>query len=53
MPAGAGTRFRRELMYRGPNLAFAILDRLRLRDVMRRDSAAALANVKRDLEAAR
>jgi len=51
-PAGAGTHFRREMFYRGPNLLFAIVDRLRLRDINRRDSATALANVKREVEAA-
>jgi uncharacterized protein YndB with AHSA1/START domain len=51
-PSGNGTRFRRELYYQGPNLAFAILNALKLRSVMERDSATALANVKRDAEAA-
>jgi len=51
-PAGDGTRFDRELAYRGPNLAFAILDRLKVRAIMNRDSSVALANIKRDLEAA-
>ena len=51
-PAGDGTRFVREVAYRGPNLAFAILDRLKIRAIMASDSAAALANVKRDVEAA-
>lgn len=51
-PTAAGTRFRRELFYRGPNLAFAIADRLRLREINAGDSATALANVKRDVEAA-
>jgi uncharacterized protein YndB with AHSA1/START domain len=49
-PTATGTRFRRELFYRGPNLAFAIVDRFKLRDIMTRDSAAALENVKRDTE---
>jgi len=51
-PTAAGTHFRREMFYRGPNLAFAIVDRLKLRDINARDSATALANVKRDVEAA-
>lgn len=51
-PTAAGTRFRRELFYRGPNLAFALVNALKLKRVMVRDSAVALANVKRDMEAA-
>ena len=49
-PTSIGTHFRRELFYRGPNLAFALLDRLKLREVIMRDSAAAVLNVKRDIE---
>jgi uncharacterized protein YndB with AHSA1/START domain len=51
-PTANGTHFRRELFYRGPNLAFAVVDRLKLREINVRDSAAALVNVKRDVEAA-
>lgn len=51
-PTATGTQFRRELFYRGPNLAFAIVDRLKLRAINASDSATALANVKRDVEAA-
>jgi len=50
-PSGNGTRFRRELFYQGPNLLFAVLNALQLRAVMERDSATAMQNVKRDVEA--
>jgi hypothetical protein len=51
-PAGDGTHFVRELYYRGSNLAFGLVNAVKLRPVMERDSAVALANVKRDVEAA-
>lgn len=51
-PTSSGTRFRRELYYQGPNLAFALVNALTLKAVMERDSAVALTNVKRDMEAA-
>ena len=46
-----GTLWERDLTYRGPNLLFGILDRLRLRAVMEADSSKALGNVKRQIEA--
>jgi RimJ/RimL family protein N-acetyltransferase len=51
LPTATGTHFVRELFYRGPNLLFGALNLLRVRAVVERDSATALANVKRDLEA--
>jgi len=46
-----GTRFERDLVYRGPNLAFGLLNLFKLRAVMQAESATAVANVKRDVEA--
>jgi uncharacterized protein YndB with AHSA1/START domain len=46
-----GTRFTRDIHYRGPNLLFGIFNAVRIRRVMEEDSAAAVANVKRDVEA--
>jgi uncharacterized protein YndB with AHSA1/START domain len=51
-PIDSGTRFRREMYYRGPNLLFALLNQVELKAQIERDSATALANVKRDVEAA-
>ena len=49
--AGAdAVRFERDLRYRGPNLVFGILNALRIDNIMRRDSAQALANIKRYVE---
>jgi uncharacterized protein YndB with AHSA1/START domain len=50
-PLPAGTHFERELVYRGPNLLFAIIDALRVRAVMEADSAEALQRLKRAVEA--
>jgi uncharacterized protein YndB with AHSA1/START domain len=51
-PRGSGTMFERDLHYRGPNLMFGIVNALKLRSVMERDSATALANVKQQIESA-
>jgi len=51
-PTASGTRFRRELYYEGPNLLFALLNRVALKSQIERDSTTALANVKRDMEVA-
>jgi len=50
-PTAGGTRFERDLLYRGPNLLFALFDALEIRAVMRRDSAAAVERLKRAIEA--
>jgi uncharacterized protein YndB with AHSA1/START domain len=49
----AGTRFTRDIHYRGSNLLFGVANALRIRRVMEQDSATAVANVKRDVEAMR
>ena len=49
-PTANGTRFERDIHYYGPNLLFGLLDALKIRAVMERDSAVAVANVKRDVE---
>jgi uncharacterized protein YndB with AHSA1/START domain len=46
-----GTVWERDLAYRGPNLLFGILNLVQIRAVMDADSLAAVANVKRQLEA--
>jgi uncharacterized protein YndB with AHSA1/START domain len=46
-----GTVWERDLTYRGANLLFGILNALQIRSVMESDSAKALANVKRQIEA--
>jgi hypothetical protein len=51
-PTASGTRFTRDIRYRGANLLFAFANALNVRDVMEKDSAAAVANVKRHVEAA-
>jgi uncharacterized protein YndB with AHSA1/START domain len=48
-----GTAWERDLTYRGPNLLFGILNALKIRTVMEADSAKALDNVKRQVEAMR
>src|SRR6266508_793889 len=50
-PLANGTHFERDIHYRGPNLLFGIANALKIRAVMDRDSATAVANVKRDVEA--
>lgn len=50
-PTAEGTRFERALVYRGPNLAFVIVNALELRAVMETDSAEALRRLKRTIEA--
>ena len=50
-PTDRGTRFQRDLTYRGPNLLFALFDALEIRAVMRRDSATAVQRLKRAIEA--
>ncbi len=50
-PIANGTHFERDIHYRGPNLLFGIANALKIRAVMDRDSATAVANVKRDVEA--
>jgi uncharacterized protein YndB with AHSA1/START domain len=51
-PTAAGTHFERELVYRGPNLLFAIVDAVQIRAVMERDSAEAVRRLKQAIEAA-
>src|SRR5262249_25584531 len=48
----AGTLWERDMTYRGRDLLFGLLNLLQIRGVMQSDSAKALANVKRDVEAA-
>jgi uncharacterized protein YndB with AHSA1/START domain len=50
-PKDGGTAWERDLTYRGANLLFGILNMLQIRTVMESDSAKALANVKRQVEA--
>jgi uncharacterized protein YndB with AHSA1/START domain len=50
-PTTEGTRFERALVYRGPNLAFALLNALELRAVMQADSAEAVRRLKSAIEA--
>jgi uncharacterized protein YndB with AHSA1/START domain len=50
-PGTGGTHFERELVYRGPNLLFAIVDALQIRSVMERDSEEAVRRLKRAIEA--
>jgi uncharacterized protein YndB with AHSA1/START domain len=50
-PRGSGTHFERDLVYRGSNLAFAIVNALKLRAVMEADSAEAVRRLKRAIEA--
>ncbi|HUH93779.1 MAG TPA: SRPBCC family protein [Casimicrobiaceae bacterium] len=50
-PTSGGTRFERDLTYRGPNLLFALFDALEIRAVMRRDSAVAVERLKHAIEA--
>jgi uncharacterized protein YndB with AHSA1/START domain len=46
-----GTRFERDLTYRGPNLAFTVANALKLRAVMEADSAEAVRRLKAAVEA--
>jgi uncharacterized protein YndB with AHSA1/START domain len=50
-PTAQGTHFERALVYRGPNLAFAIINALELRGAMTRDSAEAVRRLKQAIEA--
>jgi uncharacterized protein YndB with AHSA1/START domain len=50
-PTTQGTHFERALVYRGPNLAFVILNALELRAVMQADSAEAVRRLKGAIEA--
>ena len=52
-PKNGSTLFERDVTYRGPNLLFALLNFLKIRDVMESDSSRAMENVKRDVEAMR
>jgi uncharacterized protein YndB with AHSA1/START domain len=52
-PKDGGTLFERDVTYRGSNLLFGVLDAFKIHAVMESDSAKALENVKRDVEAAR
>lgn len=52
-PIAGGTHFERELIYRGPNLLFALLNALQLRSVMEADSAEAMRRLKRAIETLR
>jgi polyketide cyclase/dehydrase/lipid transport protein len=49
-PAGTGTHFERDLTYRGPNLLFALVDAAWIRGVMEKESAEAMARLKRSAE---
>ncbi len=51
-PVSAGTHFERELVYRGPNLLFVLVNALEIRAVMERDSTEALRRLKRAIETA-
>jgi hypothetical protein len=48
-----GTRFERDFVYPSPNLLFAALNRISIRDKVEAESAQALQNLKRVLESAR
>lgn len=50
-PTATGTRFERDIHYYGTNLLFGIANALKIGAVMERDSAQAVENVKRDVEA--
>jgi len=50
-PIAGGTRFEREIVYRGTNLVFVLANALKLRAVMESDSAEALRRLKRAVEA--
>jgi uncharacterized protein YndB with AHSA1/START domain len=50
-PISGGTRFERDLTYRGPNLAFVVANALKLRAVMESDSAEAVRRLKAAIEA--
>jgi len=50
-PTSGGTRFERDLTYRGPNLAFAVVNALKLRAVMEADSSEAVRRLKAAIEA--
>jgi uncharacterized protein YndB with AHSA1/START domain len=50
-PIAGGTHFERDLIYRGPNLLFALVNALQLRTVMEADSAEAAQRLKRAVEA--
>ena len=52
-PVAEGTRFDRELVYGSPNLLFAVLNRISVRARVEAESAQAVQNLKRLLEAAR
>lgn len=49
-PIGRATHFERELVYRGPDLLFALFNTLKLRAVMEADSAEAVRRLKRAVE---
>jgi uncharacterized protein YndB with AHSA1/START domain len=49
-PIANGTRFERDIHYRGSNLLFGLVNATKIRAVMESDSARAVANVKRDVE---
>jgi len=51
-PTASGTHFERDIHYFGSNLLFGIANALKIKAVMESDSARAVANVKRDVEAA-
>ena len=50
--AGAGTQFEREFVYSSPNALFAMLNRLRIRGEVERESAEAVRRLKQVLETA-
>lgn len=49
-PAGGGTHFERDIVYRGNNLLFVIANALKIRSVMDADSSEALRRLKRAIE---
>jgi hypothetical protein len=51
LPVRAGTHFERELVYRGSNLLFVLVNALEIRAIMERDSAEAVRGLKRAIEA--
>jgi uncharacterized protein YndB with AHSA1/START domain len=50
-PSGAGTRFDREFVYASPSLFFVVLNRVRVRAEVERESAEAVRRLKQILEA--
>jgi uncharacterized protein YndB with AHSA1/START domain len=49
-PAPGGTHFERDIVYRGDNLLFAVVNALKIKGIMDADSAEALRRLKRAIE---